>query len=89
MCVYNVHMLRVWQVSPRGGCGVRGGKAAETYSRQASALTATGLTKSRNQGFGVWKNGENGETEKNGEKCGEMGKNGGEWGIMNKSRWKM
>ena len=33
---------------------------------QASALTATELTNSPNQDFGVWKHGKNGEMEKNG-----------------------
>ena len=65
-----------------------GGGGSITRSRiknQASALTATELTISPNQVFGVWKNGGNGE---HGEKWGGMGESGGKWGIMNKSRWK-
>ena len=53
---------------------------------QASALTATGLTKSPNLlGFGVWKNGDNGG---NGEKWGEMGGDRRKWGEMGGDRRK-
>ena len=53
---------------------------------QGSAPTATELTDSPTQDFGVQKNGGNGG---NGGKWGEMGGNGGKWGIVKTAVWKM
>ena len=56
---------------------------------QAPALTATELTNTPNQDFGVWKNeGNGGEMEKNGGKwggnAGKWRQMGGEWGVNGK-----
>ena len=66
--------------APILGCEGPSSGAARVREDHASALTATELTDSPSQDFGVWKNGRNGG---NGEQWGEMGRN---WGNLGEYR---